>query len=158
MCARACVRACVRARVFVSLCSREREGGREGEREGERDRARARERESEAEGKRKLVCVCGLVWCTFDADPHLKHIRHRIGQRAQLEGNGAVLARGEEVVERPLPQLAALFKLLFTNVGDCRLLTHGGDGSLRHRHAVLCVFGHVFSQSDRCTCSHACAC
>ncbi len=79
--------------------------------------------------------MCGLVWSTFDAGPHLPQTPHRLAQRAQLEGNGAVLARGEEVVERPLRQLAALRKLLLTNVGDCRLLTH----SLRDRHAVLCV-------------------
>jgi hypothetical protein len=35
--------------------------------------------------------------------------------------------------------LPALCKLLLTNVGVCCLLTHGGDASLRHRHAILCV-------------------
>ena len=85
-----------------------------------------------------VVDVCG-AGVPFDADPHLKHIlRHSLGERAQLEGNAAVLARGEEVVERPLPQLPALCKLLLTNVGDCRLLTPGRDACLRHRHAVLC--------------------
>ncbi len=138
---RVCVRVCVFVRVFLCVSlfelEREREGKREGGREGERERERTRGRE----GGRKLGCVCGLVRSTFYADPHLKHIlRHSLGERAQLEGNAVVLARGEEVVERPLPQLPALCKLLLTNVGHCRLLTPGRDACLRHRHAVLCGF------------------
>ncbi len=105
-------------------------------------------RENEGEGGRKLVRVSGLVWCTFDADPHLKDTRHSLAQRTQLEGNGPVIVRREEVVERPLRQFPALSKLLLTNVGHCRLLTHGGDASLRHRHAVLCVCGHILSFSE----------